>query len=96
MGSWQRKALIALFYPFTLLMIVAGFTAFVLLVFDFSTFFAATVALCFFSFSATILYLIFRPVIKLLNVRRIFLGLVVAADVLAILSLGTLLLRGIV
>lgn len=95
MKAGKEKFLIALFYPFTLVMLAAGFAAFFLLVLGFSPLLAATVALCFFSFSATVLYFVTKPAISSLGMRRVFLGFILTADVFAVLSLVALLITWI-
>lgn len=90
--SRNKKILIMLFYPFTLAMIAAGFTAFFILMLGFSAHLAATVALCFFAFSSSVLYFISKPAIELLNLRRVFLNFIIIGDILAILSLVSLFL----
>lgn len=88
--SRRKKVLVMLFYPFTLTMVAAGFAAFFLLVLGYSVHLAATVLLCFFGFSSTVLYFISKPTIEAMNLRVVFLNIVAFADILAFLSLISL------
>ncbi|KXA89877.1 hypothetical protein AKJ36_00800 [candidate division MSBL1 archaeon SCGC-AAA259I07] len=88
----NQQVLVMLFYPYTLAMITAGFTAFIILILGYSLHLAASVALGFFGFSSTILYFITKPATKPLNLQGLFLSITVLADIFAILSFGTLFL----
>lgn len=87
----NQKILMMLFYPYSIAMITSGFAAFIIIILGFSLHLAATVALSFFAFSASVLYFISKPAIKLLNLKGMFLSLTVLADIFAVLSFGTLL-----
>jgi hypothetical protein len=77
----------AVFYPFTMVAIAAGFIAFVMLILKVPLPVVSAVVLGFYAACVTGLYLIFRPVIEDLGVRKQLLGFVLTMSVFAVASI---------
>ena len=82
----RTRALLLLFYPFTLAMMVGGFIAFLMLLLKFPLPLVAMIVLwfCFSSFSA--IYVISKRALEFLGFRKTFLMSVVMLGILAVLS----------
>lgn len=86
MEARKKAILVALFYPFTIATVAAGFLAFVMLVLKFPMLAVSTAVLWFYFICAASIYLISRRVIESFGMRRLFLSSVVTISILAILS----------
>jgi hypothetical protein len=85
--STREKAIFfALFYPFTVAAIAAGFLAFVMLVLKISMAAVSAIVLWFYFICAASIYLMSKQAIERLGMRRLFLGLILTISMLAILS----------
>lgn len=82
----------ALFYPFSIATIAAGFLAFVMIVLKIDILMVSTVVLWFYFACAGSIYLISEQALKAFGVRELFLGFTIIIGILAILSAGLLLL----
>jgi hypothetical protein len=82
----ERAIFFALFYPFTIAAVAAGFLAFIMLVLKVSLAAVSGVVLWFYFICAVSIYVISRQAIERLGMRRLFLGLIVTISMLAILS----------
>jgi len=85
--------LMALFYPFTIVTIAAGFLAFVMIVLKVDIFTVSTVVLWFYFACAASIYFISERALKAFGVRWLFLGFIITIGILAILSVILLVLR---
>jgi len=83
----------ALFYPFTIVTIAAGFLAFVMIVLKVDIFTVSTVVLWFYFACAASIYFISERALKAFGVRWLFLGFIITIGILAILSVILLVLR---
>lgn len=86
--------LTALFYPFTVATVAAGFLAFVMIMLNLDLLFIAAIILWFYFACAASIYLISKDALRALGVHRIFLGFTLTVGLLAVLSAAVLLLRG--
>ncbi len=86
MEARKRAIFMAVMYPFTLAMIAAGFIGFVMLVLKLPLLAVSTAVLGFYSLCAVPLYLIFKPVIEDLRMRKPLLSFVLTMSTFAILS----------
>ncbi|MGQ9787999.1 MAG: hypothetical protein ACUVQM_01595 [Candidatus Hadarchaeaceae archaeon] len=89
MTSW--RIIMALLYPLTIVSISAGLIGFLMLFLKMDPLLVATVVLWFYLFSTTSIYLITREALKMMNVNKLFLGLVITLGALSIASLLLLL-----
>ena len=87
--------MMAVFYPFTVVAIAAGFIAFILLVLKVSPPVVSAVVLGFYAVSVTCLYAIFRPVVGDLGIGVPLLGFILVVDVLAVVSIILVILEWI-
>lgn len=94
MKARKWTVLMALFYPFTMATVAAGFLAFVMIMLNLDMLLIATIVLWFYFACAASIYLISKDALKALNVHRFFLGLTLTAGLLAALSVVALVLRG--
>ncbi len=85
--------MMALFYPFTIVTIAAGFLAFVMIVLKVDIFTVSTVVLWFYFACAASIYFISERALKAFGVRWLFLGFIITIGILAILSVILLVLR---
>ena len=76
----------ALFYPFSIATIAAGFLAFVMIVLKFDFLTISTVVLWFYFACVASIYFISERAIKAFGFRGLFLGFTITIGVLAILS----------
>lgn len=83
----RHAILMAVFYPFTMVAIAAGFIAFVMLILKVPLPVVSAVVLGFYAACVTGLYLIFRPVIEDLGVQRPLLGFVLTMSAFAVTSI---------
>lgn len=86
MESRKRAIFLALFYPFTIATVAAGFLAFVMLMLKLPMLAISTVVLWFYFICAASIYSISKQVIESFGMRRLFLSFVVTMGILAILS----------
>lgn len=85
--------MMALFYPFTIATIAAGFLAFVMIVFEADILTVSTVVLWFYFACAASIYFISEQALKAFGVRGLFLGFIITIGILAILSAALFVLR---
>lgn len=83
----RRAILMAVFYPFTMALIAVGFIAFIMLILKVPLPVVSAVVLGFYAACVTGLYLVFRPVIEDLGVRKPLLGFVLTMSTLAVASI---------
>jgi len=83
----------ALFYPFTIATIAAGFLAFVMIVFEADILTVSTVVLWFYFACAASIYFISEQALKAFGVRGLFLGFIITIGILAILSAALFVVR---
>jgi len=90
-----RKGVIlaALFYPFSIATVAAGFLAFVMIVLKADILTVSTVVLWFYFVCAASIYFISERALKAFGVRGVFLGFIITIGVLAILSAALFVLR---
>ena len=86
MEARKRITIVALFYPFTIATVAAGFLAFVMLILKLPMLAISTTVLWFYFICAASIYLISKHVIERFGMRRLFLSFVVTISILAILS----------
>jgi len=84
--SRKRAILVALFYPFTIATVAAGFLAFVMLMLKLPMLAISTAVLWFYFICAASIYLISKQVIESFGMRKLFLSFVLTISILAILS----------
>ncbi len=94
MKARKWTTLLALFYPFSIATVAAGFLAFVMLIVKMDPLLIATVVLWFYFACAASIYLISKDALKALDVHKLFLGLTLMAGLLAALSAIVFVLRG--
>jgi len=82
----KKAILVALFYPFTVATIAAGFLAFAMLMLKLPMLAISTTVLWFYFICAASIYLISKQVIESFGMRRLFLSFVLTIIILAILS----------
>jgi len=85
--------LMALFYPFTIVTIAAGFLAFVMILLKFDILMVSTVVLWFYFACAASIYFISERALKVFGFRGLFLGFIITIGILAILSAALFVLR---
>lgn len=90
METRKWTILAALFYPFVLATVAAGFLAFVMIMLNLKLLVIATVVLWFYFACAASIYAISRDALRALGVNRLFLGFTAAIGVLAALSAAVL------
>lgn len=78
--------LVALFYPFTIATVAAGFLAFVMLMLEIPMLAVSAVVLWFYFACAASIYLISKRVIERFGMRPLFLGFIITIGALAALS----------
>ncbi len=83
----------ALFYPFTIATIAAGFLAFVMIMFKFDILMISTIVLWFYFVCAASIYFISEQALKVFGVRWLFLGFIITIGILASLSAALFVLR---
>lgn len=93
METRKWPILAALFYPFAITTMAAGFLALVMILLKLDLLIIATVVLWFYFAAASAIYMISKDVLKALGLHRFFLSLTAAVGVLALLSAILLLLR---
>jgi hypothetical protein len=93
MEARKGVILMALFYPFTIATIAAGFLAFVMIVFEADILTVSTVVLWFYFACAASIYFISEQALKAFGVRGLFLGFIITIGILAILSAALFVLR---
>lgn len=86
MSERERAIFFALFYPFTIAAVAAGFLAFIMLVLKISMAAVSAIVLWFYFICAASIYLMSKQAIERLGMRRLFLGLILTISMLAILS----------
>lgn len=86
MEARKKAILVALFYPFTIATVAAGFLAFIMLMLKLPMPAVSTVVLGFYFVCAVSIYLISKQVIESFGMQRLFLGFVLTTGVLAALS----------
>lgn len=86
MEARKKAILVALFYPFTIATVAAGFLAFVMLMLKLPMPTVSTAVLWFYFVCVSSIYLILKQVIESFGMRRLFLGFVLTIGVLAALS----------
>jgi len=84
--SRKRAIFLALFYPFTIATVAAGFLAFIMLMLKLPMLAISTVVLWFYFICAASIYLISKQVIESFGMRRLFLSFLATIGILAILS----------
>lgn len=84
MDSRRRAVWMMIFYPFSMATIAAGFIGFILLLIEIPMPVVAAVVLDFYAACVVSLYLIFKPVIDDLGMRKPLLGLVLTMSAFAI------------
>lgn len=94
MTAHKWTILTALFYPFTIATVAAGFLAFVMIMLNLDLLFIATIVMWFYFACAASIYLISKDALRALGVHRLFLGFTLTAGLLAVLSAAVLVLRG--
>jgi hypothetical protein len=82
----RARVFFALFYPFTIAAVAAGFLAFIMLVLKFSMTAVSAIVLWFYFICAASIYGMSKQAIEKLGMRKLFLGLIVTISMLAILS----------
>jgi len=82
----KKAILVALFYPFTIATVAAGFLAFVMLMLELPMLGVSTTVLWFYFACAASIYLISKQVIERFRMQGLFLGFVITIGVLAALS----------
>lgn len=85
--------LVELFYPLTIAALAAGFIAFILLVLRFDLLLVSTIVVWFYFLCVVSIYSISRDVLKLMNVKKLFLAFVVLTGTFATLSTLILILQ---
>lgn len=93
MEARKGAILMALFYPFTIATIAAGFLAFVMIVLKVDILTVSTVILWFYFACAASIYFISERALKAFGVRGLFLGFIITIGILAILSVILFVLR---
>ncbi|KUO41659.1 MAG: hypothetical protein AVW06_00590 [Hadesarchaea archaeon DG-33-1] len=86
METRKKAIFVALFYPFTIATVAAGFLAFVMLMLKLPMPAISTVVLGFYFVCAASIYLISKQMIESFGMRGLFLGFVLIIGVLAALS----------
>ena len=86
METRRIAILLALFYPFTIATIAAGFLAFVMIVVKLDLLVVSTVVLWFYFVCAASIYLISEKALKAFGMRRLFLGFTITVGIFAVLS----------
>ena len=86
MEARKKVILVALFYPFTIATVAAGFLAFVMLMLKLPMLAVSTIVLGFYFVCAASIYLISKQVIESFGMRGLFLGFIITIGVLAALS----------
>jgi hypothetical protein len=82
----KRAILLALFYPFTIATVAAGFLAFIMLMLELPMLAVSAVVLWFYFVCAASIYLISKQVIERFGMRWMFLSFIITIGVLAALS----------
>jgi hypothetical protein len=82
----KRAIFLALFYPFSIATVAAGFLAFIMLMLKLPMLAISTTVLWFYFTCAASIYLMSKQVIESFGMRRLFLSFVVTIGILAILS----------
>lgn len=85
--------MLALFYPFTIVTIAAGFVALVMILLKFDMLAVSAVVLWFYFACAASIYLISKKALEMFGVRRLFLSFTIAMGIFAILSAALFILR---
>ena len=93
MEARKGAILMALFYPFTIATIAAGFLAFVMIVLKVDFLTVSTVVLLFYFACAASIYFISERALKAFGFRGLFLGFIITIGILAILSAALFVLR---
>ncbi|MDH5442768.1 MAG: hypothetical protein OEX16_00460 [Hadesarchaea archaeon] len=86
MEARKSTILAALFYPFSIATIAAGFLAFVMIVLKVDLLTISTVVLWFYFACAASIYFISERALKAFGFRGLFLGFTITIGVLAVLS----------
>ncbi|MDI6883809.1 MAG: hypothetical protein QMD00_01530 [Hadesarchaea archaeon] len=94
MNARKWMILTALFFPFTIATVAAGFLAFVMILLNLDLLLIATVVLWFYFACAASIYAISKDALRALGVHRLFLGFTLTIGLLAALSAVVLVLRG--
>lgn len=93
MEARKGAVLAALFYPFSIATIAAGFLAFVMIVLKVDLLTVSTVVLWFYFACAASIYFISERVFKAFGFHGLFLGFTITIGILAILSAALFVLR---
>jgi len=93
MEARKGAILLALFYPFTIATIAAGFLAFVMIMLKVDVPTVSAVVLWFYFACVVSIYLISERALKAFGVRRFFIGFILTIGILAILSAAIFVLR---
>jgi predicted neutral ceramidase superfamily lipid hydrolase len=86
MDKKKLVLLVTIFYPLTFVMIVAGFLAFILLLFNISFLVVGCMVFWFYFLSVAVVFSMIRKPLKMLGFYKLFLALLMAVGALAIIS----------